>query len=149
MYLRQLQYPPNYWWNLHHHIQTVSSFAPPKKHRKPKDERIETCLLHLYPFIQKIIYSGAIDRKKGHVRSLKILITPQQFNLIRQIGGSSQYSEIVPIEKTLNFEYDFEHKGYYRGVQHLQFRVQKQKVVVLGKNLSFCYVFDSNKNNQN
>ena len=83
MHLRERNYPPNYWLNLHHHIQPVSPFESLKKHRKPTPKRIETCLLHLYPFIQKIIYSGAIDRKKGHVRSSKTPITPEQFNLIK------------------------------------------------------------------
>ncbi len=134
MNLRQRNYPPNYWLNLHNHIQPVSPFASLKQHRKPTPKRIETCLLHLYPFIQKTIYSGAIDRKKGHVRSSKIPITPAQFNLIKNLGGSSRYDENVLIEKILKFEYDFQHKGYHRGVENLQFRVQKQKAVVLGKN---------------
>jgi hypothetical protein len=134
MNLRERNYPPNYWLNLHHHIQPASPFVSLKQHRKPTPKRIDSCLLHLYPFIQKIIYSGAIDRKKGHVRSSKIPITPEQFNLIKKLGGSYQYSEIVPIEETLKFQYDFQHKGYHRGVENLQFRVQKQKAVVLGKN---------------
>lgn len=133
MNLRTLNYPQKYWFNLHNHIQCDPPLEAPRKHRHPTQNRLERCLLHLYPYVQRIVYSGAIDRKKGHVRSTKIPINPEQFNLIEKMGGCSRYNQIIQLENILQLEYSFEHKGYRRGIGNIQFRLQKQKSIFVGK----------------
>ncbi len=134
MNLRERHYPPNYWLNLHHHVQPTLPSPPPKQHRKPTKKRLDACLLHLYPYIQKFIYSGAIDKKKGHIRSGKIPLSPEQFGLIKKLGGGSQYASIPQLEQVLQIQCNFEYKGYHRGIELLQCRIQKQKPVINGKN---------------
>lgn len=133
MNLRERHYPPMYWLKLHCHIQDPLPLPPPRRTRLPTKKRLESCLLHLYPYLQKFVYSGAIDRKKGEVRSGKIPINPEQFNLIQTLGGKQQYNQIPLLEQIFQFEYDFNFKGYRRGVRHIQFRLQTQKSVILGK----------------
>ncbi|CAF4939901.1 unnamed protein product [Rotaria sp. Silwood1] len=133
MNLRKHNYPPGYWLNLHRHIQHLLPSSLPKKSRPPTQKRLEACLLYLYPYIQKMIYCASIDRKKGHIRSGKIPISPEQFALIQKLGGTLQYGQIAVLEQILQLQYDFEYKGYHRGVQNIQFRIQKQKSVIVGK----------------
>ena len=133
MNLRKHYYPPKYWLNLHKHIQPSSISFPLKKKRQPTRKRLEVSLSHLYPFIQKSIYSGAIDRKKGHIRSGKVPVSPEQFGLIGRLGGTFQYQRLVRLEDILELRYDFEHKKYHRGVANLQFRLQRQKSVIFGR----------------
>ena len=135
MNLRRQHYPPNYWLNLHKHIQPSIISLPLKQKRQPTRKRLETSLSHLYPFIQKAIYSGAIDRKKGHIRSGKVPIGPEQFCLIARLGGTPQYQQLVQLEDILELRYDFEHEQYHWGVANLQFRLQEQKSVVFGRKL--------------
>jgi hypothetical protein len=89
--------------------------------------------LFLYPHIQKLVYCGAIDRKKGEVRSGKIPINSEQFNIIQKLGTTHKYDQILLLEQILQLEYDFQYKGYHRGIRHIQFRLQKQKPVIVGK----------------
>ncbi len=133
MNLRQHDYPPMYWLKLHCHIQDPLPPPPPKRTRLPTKNKLESCLLHLYPYIQKIVYCGAIDRRKGEVRSGKIPINPEQFNLIQRLNTTQRYGQILLLEQILQLEYDFEYKGYRRGIHHIQFRLQKQKSVIVGK----------------
>jgi len=65
MNLRELNYPSKYWFNLHNHILPEPPSEPLIKCRRPTQNRLNRCLLHLYPFIQRILYAGAIDRKKA------------------------------------------------------------------------------------
>lgn len=133
MNLRQHDYPPMYWLKLHRHIQDPLPPPPPKRTRPPTKNKLESCLLHLYPYIQKIVYCGAIDRRKGEVRSGKIPINPEQFNLIQRLGATQRYDQMLLLEHILQLEYDFHYKGYRRGIRHIQFRLQKQKSVIVGK----------------
>ena len=72
--------------------------------------------------------------KKGAARSAKIPINPEQFSLIQKHGATQQYDHIPLLEQILRLEYEFHHKGYSRGIRHIQFRLQKQKSMVLRKN---------------
>lgn len=133
MHLRELNYPSKYWFNLHNHVELEPRSEPLIKCRRPTQNRLNRCLLHLYPFIQRILYCGAIDRKKGHIRCAKTPINPEQFNLIEKLGGGSRYSQLEYLENILQLEYGFSYKGYRRSIVNLQFRLQKQRPVIVGK----------------
>jgi hypothetical protein len=133
MNLRKRNYPPKFWLQLHK-FTTASLLPLAKKRRRPSTIKINSCLTFLSPHVQKFIYTSAIDKRKGEIRSTKLPLSPEQFNVLNYLGLTHKYEPVVLLEQELQLKYNFMYKGYLRGVQNLQFRVQKQKPVVLGQN---------------
>ena len=136
MQLRQKIYPPNFWLRLHKWIQDPLP-PPAKKSRRPSNKNIDICLTSLVPHIQWIVYRGSIDRKKGEIRSGKLPISGHQFNLIQRLGATKTFNQVAALEQIMKIQYNFEHKGYFRAIDHIQFRLQTQNSIISGKNLAF------------
>ena len=134
MNLRQKNYPQSYWYQLHTHTIGSLPSLPAKKLRKPSKVKLNNCLTFLSPHIQKFIYSGAIDKRKGEIRSNKFPLSLEQYTVMHQLGVTKTYQSVISLESELQLEYMFRYKGYYRGIENLQFRLQKQKPIVHGKN---------------
>jgi hypothetical protein len=134
MNLRQYNYPPKYWLQLHNHTINPTPSPPPKKPRHPSNNKINKCLTSLVPHLQKVIYSGAIDKRKGEIRSSKFPISSEQFTLMNHFGLTHAYKPAILLEQELKLEYNFIYKGYARGIENIQFRLQKQKPVIPGQN---------------
>ncbi len=134
MNLRQYNYPPKYWLQLHNHTINPIPSPSPKKPRHPSNSKINKCLSSLIPHLQKVIYNGAIDKRKGEIRSSKFPISSEQFTIMNHLGLTHTYKPAVLLEQELKLEYNFIYKGYVRGTENIQFRLQKQKPVIPGQN---------------
>ena len=88
MHLRERNYPPQYWLQLHTHMIDVSPSSPPKRPRAPPSKKFNDCLSFLSPHIQKFIYSAATDKRKGEIRSSRFPLSREQYTLLHQIGVS-------------------------------------------------------------
>lgn len=132
MYLRKKHYPDKFWYRLHSCTVDPSQLIPVPK-RKPLPTKTLTCLHPLIPHIQQLIYLGAIDERKGQIRTGKFPLSPEQYEFLERIGTTFIYSPITHLENLLNLRYDFNYKGYRRSVYHVQFRLQKLKSIVLEK----------------
>lgn len=132
MNLRVRNYPPKFWLRLHKH-EIDPATPPPRKHRRPSKNKIQNCLTSLSPHIQKFIYCGAIDKRKGEIRATKFPLSTEQFNIMKRLGLTRQYQPVFLLEAELQLEYNFIHKGYGRGIQNIQFRLQTQKPVIPGQ----------------
>ena len=133
MNLRERNYPANYWLQLHQGSRERSPSPPRKKHRALRRHRVRTCLSPLSPHIQLFVYTGAIDKRKGEIRSSKFPLSPAQFSMMKILGASRKYEQVPLLEQSFDLEYQFRHKGYARGVKHIQFRLQAHKPVIVGK----------------
>ena len=133
MNLRKHNYPPRFWIEIHKYIKDPLPPPPPRKPRTPKTDKLDRCLSSLCPHIQKLIYDGAIDKRKGEIRSGKVPLNPQQFHLIEKLGATGKYKDVLLLEQVLQLEYNFQYKSYSRGIEHIQFRLQEQKPVIIGK----------------
>lgn len=133
MNLRQQKFPPKYWLQLHNHTLYPSPSLPPKSHRRPSKIKIDKCLVFLEPHLQKVIYNGAIDKKKGEIRSTKFPLSRDQFTSLQHLGVTNKYQQVDLLEQELQLVINFEYKGYLRGVQNIQVKLQQQKPVIFGK----------------
>ena len=133
MNLRKRNYPPRFWAEIYKYIRDPLPPPPPSKPRRPTKAKIDRCLTSLCPHIQKLIYNGAVDKRKGEIRSGKLPLNPQQFSLIEKFGTTRKYKEVLLLEQVLRLEYNFQHKSYARGIEHIQFRLQQQKPVIVGQ----------------
>ncbi|CAF2066737.1 unnamed protein product [Rotaria magnacalcarata] len=134
MNLRKKNFPPKFWLQLHNHTIDCSQVLPPKKHRNPSKIKVSNCLDFLSPHIQKFIYSGAIDKRKGEIRANKFPLSNEQYTVMNRLGVIHKYQSVFILQSEFQLEYNFIHKGYHRGVENIQFRLQKQKPIVDGKN---------------
>lgn len=134
MQLRPKNYPPKFWLRLHTHTWIGDPPLPPRKARRPSEKKIDVCLSSLVPHLQWLVYRGSVDRKKGEIRSVKLPLSAQQFNVIEKLGATRTFSRVMPIEQAIQLQCNFEHKGYARGIDHIQFRLQTQKSIIPGKN---------------
>ncbi|CAF1500645.1 unnamed protein product [Rotaria sordida] len=133
MNLRIRNYPPKFWLQLHKHAIDLLLPPPSRKPRRPPRNKIKNCLTSLSPHIQKFIYCGAIDKRKGEIRASKFPLTIEQFNITKSLCLTRQYQPVVLLEEELKLEYNFIHKSYVRGIQNIQFRLQTQKSIVPGQ----------------
>ena len=133
MNLRKRHYPSKFWFTLHNYTVNPSLLLPPKKTRAPTKTKIDNHLSSLAPHIQKSVYNGAIDKRKGEIRTEKYPLSSQQFILLRNLGASNKYSCLSQLEHTFDLQYKFNHKGYVRSIKNIQFRLQQSKPVVVGK----------------
>lgn len=133
MNLRERNFPLHYWLQLHNHT-IISAPSLEKRTRHPPKTKINRCLVALSPHIQKVIYGGAIDRRKGEVRSYKFPLSREQFTVLQHFGLSGQYQQVVLLGEELQLQCDFEYKGYHRGIRNIQYRLQQQQPVIPGKN---------------
>ena len=92
-------------------------------------------MLLFSPNLQKFIYSGAIDKRKGEIRSSKFPLSTEQFTVMYHLGLTRTYKPAILLEQKLKLKYNFMHKGYNRGIENIQLRVQKQKPVIPRQNL--------------
>ena len=133
MNLRQQNFPPKYWLQLHNHTLYPLPSIPPKTPRPPSKIKINKYLVSLAPHVQKVIYNGAIDRKKGEIRSTKFPLSRDQFTGLQHLGVTNKYQQIDLVEQELQLVLNFEHKGYCRGVKNIQVKLQQQRPVIFGK----------------
>ncbi|CAF2266415.1 unnamed protein product [Rotaria magnacalcarata] len=133
MNLRQQNFPPKYWLQLHNHTLYPLPSLPPKIPRPPSKIKINKYLVSLAPHVQKFIYKGAIDKKKGEIRSTKLPLSRDQFTSLQHLGVTNKYEQVDLVEQELQLVLNFEYKGYYRGVKHIQVKLQQQKPVIFGK----------------
>lgn len=137
MNLRQRNFPPNYWIKLHTH--TIYPLPPleAKTPRHPSKAKVNSCVTFLSPHLQKFIYAGAIDKRKGEIRSGKFPLSPEQYTTMLKLGLTHKYEFNILLEQELKLTYRFIYKGYIRGVKNVQFHLQKQKPVIAGQNSIF------------
>ena len=133
MNLRVRNYPPNFWLKLHNHTIDPLSSLPPKTFRPLSTVKKDKCLIYLSPDIQKFTYTGAIHKRKGEVKSSKFPISPEQYTILSHLGLTHKYKSVLLLEQQLKLEHNFVYKGYARGVEHIQFRLQKYKPVISGR----------------
>lgn len=133
MNLRERKFPPKYWLQLHNHTLYPLPSLPPKTPRLPSKIKIDKCLVFLAPHVQKVIFNGAVDRKKGEIRSTKFPLSRDQFTSLQHLGVTNKYQQVNLVEQELQLVLNFEHKGYYRGVKNIQVKLQQQKPVIFGK----------------
>jgi hypothetical protein len=69
------------------------------------------------------------------VSTRKFSLSPEQFTVLKDFGVTGQYQHVVLLEHELQLQYNFEYKGYHRGVKIIEYRLQQQKFVIPGKNL--------------
>ncbi|CAF1299091.1 unnamed protein product [Adineta steineri] len=132
MKLREKNFPQHYWLKLHNHIIDELPAPPLIKHRNVSKTKINNCITSLVPHIQKFIYCGAIDKRKGEVRSTHLPLSSEQFNVLNRLEVTRKYQSIIPLEEQLQLQYDFLYKNYFRGINNIQFRLQMQKPVIVG-----------------
>ncbi|CAF2155454.1 unnamed protein product, partial [Rotaria magnacalcarata] len=94
MNLRERNFPPHYWLQLHNHTINPLPSPPAKKPRHLSKIIINKCLAALSPHIQKFIYGGAIDKRKGEVRSNKFPLSPEQFAALKDVGVTHKYEYV-------------------------------------------------------
>ena len=133
MNLRKHNYPPKFWAELHKYLGDPLPPLPPRKPRPLTKNKIDKCLEARNPRIQKLIYNGAVDKRKGEIRSGKLLLSVEQFKLIEKLGTTRSYKSVLLLEQAFDLQYSFNYKGYPRGIEHIQFRLQQQKSVIVGK----------------
>lgn len=131
MNLRKRNYPPRFWFQLHHCSIDPSSLNPRRKYGTPTNTKIDTCLRPIIPHIQMLVYAGAIDKRKGEIRVGKYPLSSEQFTTIGRLGATHKYESVPLLEHCLNLECHFDHKGYARGIQNIQFRLQKRQPIIL------------------
>ena len=134
MKLRKRNFPPKFWVQLHTHTIHPLPSLPPKRSRRPSKIRVNNCITFLSPHVQKFIYSGAIDKRKGEIRSGKFPLSPEQFTMMSHLGLTHKYEPVALLERELKLEYNFLYKGYHRGIENVQFRLQKQRPVIPRQN---------------
>lgn len=132
MNLRTKNYPIKFWYRLHTCTVDPSKLIPSTKKRKPSP-KTKNCLSPLIPHLQQLVYRGAIDKGKGEIRTGKFQLSPEQLIFVEHLGATCTYKTITELEHLLNLQYNFNYRGYWRGVHHLQFRLQKLKSIVLEK----------------
>ncbi|CAF1509093.1 unnamed protein product [Rotaria sordida] len=137
MNLRPRNFPPNFWIQLHTHTINSLPTLSPKRTRNPSKKKVNSCVTFLSPHVQKFIYNGAIDKRKGEIRSHKFPLSPEQFTTMVNLGLTNKYQDVILLEHELKLHYNFIHKGYLRGIQNIQFRLQKQKPVITGQSCIF------------
>lgn len=137
MNLRRKEYPSKFWLKLHTHKINFPTISPRKPCRKPTKQKLNSCISFLAPHIQKFVYDGAIDKRKGEIRSTKFPLSSSQFNTLINIDVNYTYRQVISLEQTLNLEYNFVHKGYNRGIKNIQFRVQIQRPVFVGSKVIY------------
>ena len=131
MQLREQNFPPHYWLKLHNH--DIDELPPrPIKRRSPSKNKINNCITSLSPHVQKFIYVGSINRRKGEIRSTCFPLSSEQFHVLNRLGVTRQYQSVASVEGELQLQCDFEYKGYLRGIKNIQFRLQMQKPVIIG-----------------
>ncbi|CAM4877835.1 unnamed protein product [Rotaria socialis] len=145
MNLRRKEYPPNFWLQLHTHTIDSPTHYQRKSYRQPTKRRLNNCITFLSPHIQKFVYDGAIDKRKGEIRATKFPLSSAQFNTIIDLGVNFTYQQVVSLEQRLNLKYNFLHKGYNRGIKNIQFRVQTQRPAFDGS--SVIYLLRSQRQN--
>lgn len=133
MNLRKKNYPPRFWIEIDKYLKDLLLPPPPRKSRPPTTAKTDHCLTSLCPHIQKLIFDGATDKRKGENRSGKLTLNSEQYSLIEKLGSTRKYKEVLLLEQALQLEYTFEYKGYIRAIEHIQFRLQQQKSVIVGK----------------
>lgn len=134
MKLRDKDYPFKFWYQLHTCTLDPSTLLSVKKKKKPSTKtKIDSCLNSLVPHIQQTIYHGAIDRRKGETRTGRYSLSRAQYTLIETLGTTYKYGPVPELECYLNLQCCFRHKGYFRAVNNLQFRLQQLKSVVMSK----------------
>ncbi|CAF1567017.1 unnamed protein product [Rotaria sordida] len=129
MNLHKYNYSPKFWIEIHKY--TKDSLPPPRPSTKIN---LDKCLTSLSPHVQRLIYSDAIDKRRGEIRSGKLPLNSEQFTLIQKLGATRKYEQVLLLEQALQLEYYFEHKGYIRAIEHIQFRLQQQYPIIAGKN---------------
>ncbi|CAF3973406.1 unnamed protein product [Rotaria sp. Silwood1] len=134
MSLRKHNFPPQFWIQLHKYTKDPLPPPAPRQPRPSAKNKIDKCLTSISPYVQKLIYTGAIDKRKGAIRSSKLPLNPEQFTLIQKLGATRKYEPVLLLEQALQLTYDFQYKGYLRAIEHVQFRLQQQKPVIAGKN---------------
>ena len=134
MNLRKYNYPPKYWFHLHNHTINPLSLPSSKKPLYPSQIKINKYFSSLSPHLQKFIYSGAIDKRKGEIRSSKFPVITEQFTVMDYLGLTRTYKSAALLEQQLKLQYSFMYKGYIRAIHNIQFRLQKQKPVIPGQN---------------
>ncbi len=72
MNLRTRNYLPKFWIQLHKYTTELLPPPQPNKPRQPSKIKINSCLTCLFSHIQKFIYTRAIDKRKGAIRSRKL-----------------------------------------------------------------------------
>ena len=132
MILRNKLYPPKYWLELHR-----GSIDPKilirRRRRKYKQNTVHQYLSSLAPHIQQFIFTGAVDRRKGEIRSTKFPISPFQYSIMKTLGCSGTYEYMPSIERLFELQVQFRYKGYHRAVRNVQFRLQIQRPLITKK----------------
>ena len=132
MNLRERSYSPRFWFRLHHYSFDPSTLLATKP-KAPTNKKIDSCLKPIFPHIQMLIYAGAIDKRKGEIRAGKYPLSAEQFATIGHLGATHKYDHVPLLERCLDLEYRFDHKGYARSIHNVQFRLQKRQPAILHK----------------
>ena len=141
MLLRTRAYPLQFWLHLHKYHVDPKQLIPEKKKRTAGGFVIARHLTSVRIHLQQIVYVGAINNRKGEMRSTKIPVTSDQFNLISSLGATHRYDETIRLQQVLDLQYLFKYKGYERGIKNIQFRLQKRSCSVFtDKKLLFLRV---------
>ena len=69
---------------------------------------------------------------KGEVKSSKFSNKPEQFTILNYLALTLRYKSVLLLEQELKLEYNFIYESYARGVEHIQFRLQKHKLIISG-----------------
>lgn len=132
MILRNKLYPPKFWLALHR-----GSIDPRllirRRRRKYKNTTVRQYLSSLAPHVQKFIFTGAVDRRKGETRSTKFPISPFQYSIMKTLGCSGTYECMPALEHMFELQFRFRYKGYHRAVRNVQFRLQIQRPFITKK----------------
>ncbi|CAF2822223.1 unnamed protein product [Rotaria sp. Silwood2] len=72
------------------HTYTKDPLPPsaPRKTRPSTKNKIDKCLTSISPHVQKLIYTEAIDKRKGAILSGKLPLNPEQYTLMQKLGAT-------------------------------------------------------------
>ncbi|CAF2752850.1 unnamed protein product [Rotaria sp. Silwood2] len=81
---------PSYQTVTRLHTYTKDPLPPsaPRKTRPSTKNKIDKCLTSISPHVQKLIYTEAIDKRKGAILSGKLPLNPEQYTLMQKLGAT-------------------------------------------------------------
>ena len=130
MKLREHNFPPKFWIQLHKYTKDPLPPPPPPKRRTPTEIKLNKCVKSLSPHLQHFVFSSGVSKSKGQIKSGKIPLDCEQFSILKHLGVTHRYRSADLLERNLRLKYDFRYKDYHRGVQNMQFRVEKRKSIL-------------------
>lgn len=93
----------------------------------------------LIPHRQWLVFRGAIDQRKDDIRSGELPISVHQFNLMQKLGVTKRYDHATSLDRSIDIQNNFQYKSYVRGIDHVLFRVQVQKSIILRKEPHYLF----------